>query len=96
MTAFVFTAYLHALRSFGSIAAKHLLQLVRISGSVYKVDSCRNITGYIGVGGDLDSSLTDARTTRKVLNSMFLVQEYIDGGNLRMQLLLQVGCTHSL
>lgn len=50
---------------------------------------CRNITGYIGVGGHLDGSLHDSEQARKVLNSTFLVQEFIDGGNLRKQVLQQ-------
>ena len=35
-------------------------------------------------------SLRNADSARKVLNSTFLVQEYVEGGNLRKQVLEQV------
>ena len=45
---------------------------------------------YIGVGGSGEMSLRNADSARKVLNSTFLVQEYVEGGNLRKQVLEQV------
>ena len=50
----------------------------------------RYIVEYIGVGGSGDISLRNAESARKVLNSTFLVQEYVEGGNLRNQVLEQV------
>jgi hypothetical protein len=38
----------------------------------------------------MEGSLRNAEEAKKVLNSMYLVQEYIDGGNLRKQVLEQV------
>ncbi|KAK9918987.1 hypothetical protein WJX75_008520 [Coccomyxa subellipsoidea] len=55
----------------------------------------RHITKYIGVGGRMEGSLRNAEEAKKVLNSMYLVQEYIDGGNLRKQVLEQM-CTNHL
>lgn len=52
--------------------------------------ACRHITKYIGVGGHMEGSLRNAEQAKEVLNSMYLVQEYIDGGNLRKQVLEQV------
>ncbi len=52
--------------------------------------SCRNITRYIGVGGHSEGSLRNAEQAKQVLDSMYLVQEFIDGGNLRKQVLEQV------
>lgn len=45
---------------------------------------------YIGVGGAGDMSLRNADSAKRVLNSTFLVQEYVEGGNLRKQVLEQV------
>lgn len=42
------------------------------------------------MGGSGDISLRNAESARKVLNSTFLVQEYVEGGNLRNQVLEQV------
>ena len=53
---------------------------------------CRYIVSYIGVGGSGEMSLRNADSARKVLNSTFLVQEYVEGGNLRKQVLEQVCC----
>ncbi len=50
---------------------------------------------YIGVGGSGEMSLRNADSARKVLNSTFLVQEYVEGGNLRRQVLEQVCLSHS-
>ena len=50
----------------------------------------RYIVEYIGVGGSGDISLRNAESARRVLNSTFLVQEYVEGGNLRNQVLEQV------
>ena len=36
-----------------------------------------------------DSSFKDEEHTRKVINATYLVQEFIDGGNLREQILQQ-------
>ncbi len=38
----------------------------------------------------MEGSLRNAEQAKEVLNSMYLVQEYIDGGNLRKQVLEQV------
>ena len=45
---------------------------------------------YIGVGGLGSLSLMNLNSARKVLSSTFLVQEYMEGGNLRSQVLEQV------
>ena len=45
---------------------------------------------YIGVGGSGEMSLRNAESAKRVLNSTFLVQEYVEGGNLRNQVLEQV------
>jgi len=50
----------------------------------------RHITKYIGVGGKHEGSLHNAEQAKQVLSSTYLVQEYIDGGNLRKQVLEQV------
>ena len=50
----------------------------------------RYITKYVGVGGRLEASLDDEEQAKDVLEHMFLVQEYLDGGNLRKQVLEQV------
>ena len=50
----------------------------------------RNIVRYIGVGGLGSLSLLNLNSARKVLGSTFLVQEYMEGGNLRSQVLEQV------
>lgn len=52
---------------------------------------CSHITRYLGVGTHMeDSSFNkDEEHTRKVLNATYLVQEFIDGGNLRDQVLQQ-------
>ena len=63
-------------------------------GQVINVLLCRNITRYIGVGGHMEGSLRNAEQAKKVLDSMYLVQEFIDGGNLRKQVLEQVVPTH--
>ncbi|CAL8471285.1 g10827 [Coccomyxa elongata] len=55
----------------------------------------RNITRYIGVGGHSEGSLRNAEQAKQVLDSMYLVQEFIDGGNLRKQVLEQM-CTNHL
>ena len=49
-----------------------------------------NIVRYIGVGGLGSLSLMNLNSARKVLSSTFLVQEYMEGGNLRSQVLEQV------
>ena len=54
----------------------------------------RYIVEYIGVGGSGDISLRNAESAKKVLNSTFLVQEYVEGGNLRSQVLEQVRQAH--
>lgn len=53
----------------------------------------RHITKYIGVGGKHEGSLRNAEQAKQVLSSTYLVQEYIDGGNLRKQVLEQVRCS---
>ena len=55
----------------------------------------RYIVSYIGVGGSGEMSLRNADSARKVLNSTFLVQEYVEGGNLRKQVLEQVCLFHN-
>ncbi|CAK0785797.1 hypothetical protein CVIRNUC_009008 [Coccomyxa viridis] len=57
--------------------------------------SHRYIVEYIGVGGSGDISLRNAESARKVLNSTFLVQEYVEGGNLRNQVLEQMCHAHT-
>lgn len=52
---------------------------------------CSHITRYIGVGSNLENvSLLNDHDAQRVLDSTFIVQEYIDGGTLRSQLLSQV------
>lgn len=55
------------------------------------VCSCRShITRYLGVGTALaDSSIVDEAAARRVIDATYIVQEYIDGGNLRGQVLKQ-------
>ncbi|KAK9918800.1 hypothetical protein WJX75_007031 [Coccomyxa subellipsoidea] len=53
------------------------------------------ITKYIGVGGQMDASLDNPEGMKEVLEHMYLVQEFLDGGNLRKQVLEQM-CTHHL
>ena len=67
----------------------HVLVLKMLNGS-YLWHAYRYITKYIGVGGRLEASLDDAEQAKDVLEHMFLVQEYLDGGNLRKQVLEQV------
>ncbi|CAK0785798.1 hypothetical protein CVIRNUC_009009 [Coccomyxa viridis] len=55
----------------------------------------RNIVRYIGVGGLGSLSLMNLNSARKVLSSTFLVQEYMEGGNLRSQVLKQMCRTHT-
>jgi hypothetical protein len=45
---------------------------------------------YIGVGGAGEMSLRNSESAKRVLDSTFLVQEYVEGGNLRNQVLEQV------
>ena len=44
----------------------------------------------MGVGGSGEMSLRNAESAKRVLNTTFLVQEYVEGGNLRNQVLQQV------
>lgn len=59
-------------------------------GALTRLCTCRYIVSYIGVGGSGEMSLRNAESAKKVLNSTFLVQEYVEGGNLRKQVLEQV------
>ena len=59
-------------------------------GALKRLWACRYIVSYIGVGGSGEMSLRNADSAKKVLNSTFLVQEYVEGGNLRKQVLAQV------
>lgn len=44
----------------------------------------------------MEGSLRNAEQAKQVLDSMYLVQEFIDGGNLRKQVLEQVVPTNSM